>query len=384
MSNASLYEKIKEQIRTDLLQEQTADGEVRIPSERELQERYGVSRPTISKALTALAGEGFLVKHQRKGAFILDAAQMGKETAATVRQIGYVAPIAAEELVQRVFKGIDLVAHRHNYRVVMGNAGNDPEREQAAVSEFIASGVCGVIVTPSPRKRAELFTDYLRAENSGVPFVLLDTCLPEQGKIQIVFDNQRAGYDMTVHLLKQGHARIGVATYPQELAHRPLEERLQGYRKALQDYGFRSDRTLVGRFDSSLDHASAMLNILEGWWALSEPPTAIIAADDITALELIELLMLQGRQVPEDITVVGFDNRTVARRFQPPFATTNPNFERMGEIACDLLIDAIENKNTAPRTQILDVPLLIRDSYPRLMAGGEVAVVNDPAVEPVA
>jgi DNA-binding LacI/PurR family transcriptional regulator len=129
----------------------------------------------------------------------------------------------------------------------------------------------------------------------------------------------------------------------------------------LRDTGLAFDPALIRAFDTSLDHLQAQAAALEEWLSLPEPPTAIIAPDDFAAMEIIDLIEARGLRVPEDIRVTGFDNRSVARRFHPSFPTSRPDFERLGEIACDLLLDAIEaTGDAAPRSYLLEAPLHIR------------------------
>jgi GntR family transcriptional regulator of arabinose operon len=356
--SSPLYEKIKEQIRADYLQ--VPEEARQLPSERDLQERYQVSRPTISKALTVLATEGALVRQHRRGNFASVPQPEPAVRVGTSRQIGYVAPLAGEELIQRCFRGIDRVAHRRGYQVLMGNAGNSVEREQDAVRDLIASGVCGLVITPVPRRREALSTDYLAAGVAEVPVVLADTGLPQYGGLQVLFDNRRLGYAMTEWLIKEGHSRIALLSYTGEVLHTPLTARLEGYRDALQDFNIAEDAALIGRFDTSLDHDAALNRYLDQWEFLDQPPTAIIAPEDTLAMELVTLLKMRGIRVPQDMRVVGFDNRSMARYFDPPIPTSAPDFERLGETACDLLLEAIESETPQSRTVMLDVPLLIR------------------------
>lgn len=383
MSSGPLYQRIKERIRADLLraqQQQGGNGEgngadaapsvsaARLPSERELQERYQVSRPTISKALASLAGEGFLVKEQRRGSFAVAAFAADRESIDTVaaspglRQIGYVAPVAGEELVQRAFNGIDRIAHRRGYRVLMGNAGNEVARERQCVDDLIASGARGLVIMPIPRRTDEAQSDYLRTDSLDIPLVLIDTCVTEQGHTQVIFDNRRLGWAMTNHLLGEGHRRIAHLTYVEAILHGPLKARREGYEAALRDAGLPFDPVLVRAFDTSLDHLQAQAAALEEWLSLPGPPTAIIAPDDFAAMEIIDLIEARGLRVPEDIRVTGFDNRSVARRFHPSFPTSSPDFERLGEIACDQLLNAIEatGDGAAARSYLLEAPLHIR------------------------
>jgi DNA-binding LacI/PurR family transcriptional regulator len=374
MPDDSLHHQIKERIRAEFLGGPMAAPEDRLPSERELQARYGVSRPTISRALAALAAEGLIVNRPKRGYFRL-VTPASRLTAAETRLIGYVGPLAGEELVQRAFRGIDRVAHRRGYRVLMGSAGNDVEREQGAVFDLIASGARGVIITPFPRVgEVERVTDYLFTEQFGVPLALLDTCVPEQGHLQVIFDNRRAGYALTSWLISAGRRRIGVMSFIEEIRHAPLLHRLQGYQDALRDHKIAFDPDLVRRYDNRYLASEAMGAILENWLQRPEPPDAIIAVDDMAAMEIIEQLTARRVAVPDQITVVGFDNRAAARRFHPAFPTTNPDFQRLGEMACELLIEGLETGNLMPRTLMLEVPLLIRrDTQPSLAAHSEPA-----------
>lgn len=363
-----LYEVIKDRIREDLLK--TPEDAVRLPSERDLQERYGVSRPTISKALTALAGEGLLVRHSRRGNFAAkpNAEQRRRENNSP-RQIGYVAPLAGEELIQRCFRGLDRIAHRRGYSVIMGNAGNSVMRERDAVRDLIATGVGGLIITPVPRRTAEVATDYLLCGDLGVPVVLTDTCRAEHGRIQVLFDNRRLGYAMTEWLIHEGHRQIALMTYVDDVLHPPLKARFEGYQDAVRDFGIVGNPEMIGHIDTNLPHEIAMSLYLDRLLSLPTPPTAIIMPEDTLALKMAGVLAARGVRVPEAMRVVGFDNRAAARYFDPPIPTSAPDFERLGETACGLLIEAMATGKVAPSTTLLDVPLLIRKPMSDLIQG---------------
>ena len=352
-----LYLRVKEQLRKDL---QASRGLERLPTLDALQEQYQVSRPTISKALAALAAEGMLVKERGRGTFALNP-ETPPETApvASRKMIGYITPLYGAELAQNVFSGIDRVAHRRDCRVLMAGSGDNVAHEQLAAREMIAAGVRGLILYPTLRHGHSQEHDYLRTEDLGVPIVLLDTCTREQGHTQIIFDNKRAGAQVTQWLLNQGRRRIGLIFYTEEAHHPGLEARYQGYLAALREHGLSASPALVRRVRT--DHIEARLGpILDEWLALPEPPDAIITSDDMVAMDLIERLTEFGVRVPDDITVAGFDNRVAARRFQPAFATTAPDFEQLGETACETLLDGIEAGSLSPQIYVLPAPLLLR------------------------
>ena len=365
-----LYLRVKERLREDLRAAQAAHGLERAPTLDALQEQYKVSRPTISKALAALVAEGVLVKEAGRGTFALIPASDPNAAPTPERAlIGYIAPLYGAELAQNAFSGIDRVAHRRHFRVLMAGSGDSVARERAAAREMVAAGVRGLILYPTLRQGQQREHDYLRTEDLGVPLVLLDTCTREQGHTQIVFDNRRAGAQVTQWLLGEGRRRIGLVFYTEEAHHPGLEARYQGYVGALQEHGLGVNPALVRRVPPGQlrDHLGP---ILDEWLALPEPPDSIIASDDTVAMDLIERLSDRGVRVPQDVCVAGFDNSVAARRFQPAFATTAPDFENLGAVACETLLDGLEAGSLPPQIYVLPVPLLVQRETARKEEGG--------------
>ena len=361
MKHTPLYLQIKERLREELETMRRPDGGARLPTLDALQARHGVSRPTLSKAIASLAAEGLLVKEAGRGTFALAPAAATGAAAVTPPRltIGFIAPLSEAELPQAAFQGIDRAAHRCDCRVLMAGARDSVAQERAAACEMIAAGASGLIIYPTVRQGGSGEGDYLGREDLGVPVILLDTCTPAQGYTQIIFDNRRAGADMTRWLLARGHSRIGLILYREEVHHPTLEARFQGYRDALGDAGLAHDPALVCRVPPA-EQRAALEEALAALLALPAPPTAIIAGNDLMAIEVIEILAGRNVLVPAALTVTGFDNQAVARRYKPAFPTTAPDFERMGEIACETLLDGLASGARPAQTYILPVPLLIR------------------------
>jgi DNA-binding LacI/PurR family transcriptional regulator len=353
-----LYRRIKERIRVDLLAARGEGTVERLPPERELEARYGVSRPTIRKALDELTGEGLLHRSPGSGSFILPRPPDPRALSQNgTRRLGYVAPIPGHELTQRSLRGIEQAARRRDYRVIFGNAGSCVADEQAAVHDLLAAGICGLVVSPVTRRREEAGDDYLCREELSVPVVLIDTARPEHRHPKVLFDNWRAAYEVTRWLFEQGHRRIGLLSYYEQWLHPTLATRLRGYQDAVRDLGVGPDPFLVRRIDPHRRRQNVH-EFLAEWLASPAPPTAVMAAEDHSAMDAVEQLLALGIRVPQEIQVVGWDNLDVARRFRPHFPTTNPDFVRMGELACDLLLRAVEQDDRTPWAYLLEVPLL--------------------------
>ncbi|MDR3708474.1 MAG: GntR family transcriptional regulator [Capsulimonadaceae bacterium] len=379
----AVTDSVKERIRSEILCFGAGISGTRIPSERDLQQRFGASRPTINRALTELAAEGLLVRAPgRRHYSIADHARAELPPRRDTSMIGYVAGDLSSvsfgaQLGHRVFRGIHDMAARHNVRVLMGVSLENIASERAAVANLIESGASGLVIWPFPRTGREIEDDYLIRQDLGVPVVLLDNCTPSQGHTQIVFDNRRAGYDMASWLIEQGHRRIGIVTVADNSQHMPVLARLRGYKEALADHEVQSDPRWIARismdviesrFSNQARVDGRLGEIIDGWLGLDEPPTAIMALEDSTAIEIIELLRMRGVRVPEQVCVTGFDNLDMARLFRPNITTTRPEFHRMGELACSVLLEQMSGENTSPRTYVLEAPLLVRTSA---LAGGD-------------
>jgi DNA-binding LacI/PurR family transcriptional regulator len=355
-----LYLRLKERLREDLMQAQATEGSSQVPTLEDLQARYAISRPTLSKALAALAAEGFLVKQAGRGTFALAPAHANSTAAGPRLTIGFIAPLYGAELPQHVFQGIDKIAHQRNCRVLMAGSGDNVDREYAAAIEMISAGARGLIVYPTVRQGGATEHEYLIRRNLGVPVVLIDTCTPEQGHAQVVFDNRRAGQQMARWLIEQGRKRIGLLLYSEEAHHPVIENRYRGYLNALREAGIAEDPELVFRMKPS-EQADSLPSIVAKLLALEGRPNAIMAVDDLMAIDVIESLIQRGVTVPGEVLVTGFDKRAAAGYFKPSIPTTEPDFLTMGEVAAEMLLDGIAGNYTPTQTYMLPVPLVIRE-----------------------
>lgn len=378
MAKTPLYLYIRDRIRADYHITEV-DSPRRLPTERELQERYGASRPTIAKALAALAADGRLVSTQGRGRFLLPYPTSGGASSSGKR-IGYVASIATEILTQRTLFGIEREAGRRGYRVVMANANNRPEQERDAVRDLIGSGVAGLIIYPVPRPDDGSFTDYLEAQDLGVPVVLVDTSVDTQPHPQFLFDNEQLGYDVASWLIHHGHRTLAYAVGDIGIVHRPLQERIKGVQRAAKAAGLSDAQFLIIRYDAGREGALCQVarKIIES----TPRPTAVLATEDRAAAELMDVFTQAGIRVGQDITVVGFDAVLDQRRHRYHWMTTRPDFAKLGEKACARLLDIIEGAPARQSLHYLEVPFLTRRPH-ELRQRSEAAVDAQSLTEAV-
>jgi LacI family transcriptional regulator len=204
---------------------------------------------------------------------------------------------------------------------------------------------------------AVLVTPTIVDVNYGAPFVAVD---PHTGTSQIPTidaDNLRGAHLATEHLIDLGHTRIAMLTGRHDLQSALLREK--GYRQAMRKAQLDIDERLVrpGEYhpDPSRDSARKMLG-------LPDPPTAIFAANDASALVTMAVAAELGLRVPEDLSVVGFDNIPEAALHTPSLTTVAQPIRLMGRRAVEMLIELIEGR-TLERTHLtLDTRLVVRAS----------------------
>ncbi|BFH64547.1 LacI family DNA-binding transcriptional regulator [Paenibacillus azoreducens] len=201
---------------------------------------------------------------------------------------------------------------------------------------------------------------------SGIPTMFVDTDVTGHRAGNITTDN-RSGVHMAVqHLYELGHRRIAcLAGIPGQAVN---DSRLAGYRDGLQaaSIPYRADYVLAGdySFESGL---TGMQELLQ----LDAPPTAVVCTSDMTAFGAIHAIEARGLTVPEDISVVGFDNIFEAELFKPALTTVNQNIHTIGVKSIEELIAMIKNPDYPPPVVMEPASLVIRESTARLV-GSEI------------
>lgn len=257
--------------------------------------------------------------------------------------IALLLPDIANPFFPEVAKGVEEAANRYGYRVILSSTGGDPKEEQRSV-QLIARQVDGIIAV-SVLMNATWPGDRHRVR---IPVVMVNRRTRRWEGDFVGIDNRGAAREATLHLIQHGHRRIAFIAGSQGSS--ASEERRLGYQDALVAAGLPRERSLVHRGHLKYeDGQAAVRTFLER----SERPTAILAADDIMAIGVLEALDEQGVRVPEDVAVMGFDDIWMSslRRFR---LTTvyQPRYE-MGASAMDILVNRITRPGSPARNILL-------------------------------
>ncbi|HEY71755.1 MAG TPA: substrate-binding domain-containing protein, partial [Thermoflexia bacterium] len=173
----------------------------------------------------------------------------------------------------------------------------------------------------------------------------------------VLTDNAQGGRLATHHLIELGHRRIGCITGPSDVT--PSADRVTGYRQALEEGSIPVDEALIikGGFQYESGYRAARQLL-----AMDDAPTAIFACNDLMAVGAIRAALELGRQVPADLSIVGFDDVRLASFANPPLTTiAQPKYE-MGVVAATMLLERMRDPDILPRRRVLDTSLLLRQS----------------------
>lgn len=254
-----------------------------------------------------------------------------------------------------IAEAVESAAHANGYKVILYNVSNSPEREREsleAVAEGLVDGL--VIVNSVDRERTLRFL-----AEEAILAVLID-CQSDFAVPTVMVDNVRAGYVATEHLIQLGHRRIAhiSGSAPMIIS----QQRLEGYRRALADHGLTYERVVyLMKASWDWDFASgyrAMRELLEG----DPRPTAVFAASDQMAIGAYRAIVEAGLRIPQDISVVGFDDIEAAAYATPPLTTIRQPFTDMAASAVATLLRLMDGQDVEETLHILPFELIVRGS----------------------
>jgi LacI family transcriptional regulator len=267
--------------------------------------------------------------------------------------IGVILPDNANPYFAEVVRGIEDKSFSQDYSVILCNSDNDLDKERLYTNVLIEKQVDGIIFVA-----AGLSADNIHnLQKRGVPSVLVDRQVPGVQLDSVFANNQGGGFLATKHLIDLGHKSIACISGPQGV--RSSSERIAGYRQALGSAGLRAnpDWVIEGDFQyqSGFDAAKSLFK-------LGSKPTAIFACNDLMAIGAYRYAHENHLRIPQDISIIGFDDVRLAEFTNPPLTTIRQSKAKMGSQAAELLLERIANHNLEIRQEIITVQLVVRAS----------------------
>lgn len=352
------YRIIAESLKQAILSNEYPEGS-RLPSENELVRRFGVSRMTIGRALTELQQINLIGRRAGSGTYV-------KRRMPTSSGIfGLLIPeLGRTEIFEPICQGMASLPQTSRHSLLWGNTVG-PDRPKEVVAEelcrqYIGQHVSGVFFAPVelvPHKDEVNHRIVAALDRAGISVVLLDRDYepyPSRSKYDLVgIDNHRVAYGAVIHLINAGAKKI--AFLAKSLSAPTVDKRIAGYREALLAKGFERGESLVLRCDPTDEHAI-------GRFLNTQHPDAFLCANDLTAANLMQLLIKLGVSIPQEVRVVGIDDVKYASLLPIPLTTQHQPCFDIGRVAMATMLERLEHPDLPAREIMLNCTLVIRQS----------------------
>lgn len=266
--------------------------------------------------------------------------------------IGVVVASPAQPFAAEVLAGIEEIASQRGYSVILASTKGDPEREMAMVQQFEERRVDGVVLIES---RVRSISSSLLAETQ-IPMVSIDSQQVPDAACSVFVDNANATRAAIRFLAQLGHRRIAYLGDRHGYASNTVRQ--DAYRAALESLGIAGDAKLIVDGDSD---AEGGMRGMERLLLLRERPTAVFCFNDLTALGALAAIAQWQLRVPQDISVVGFEDLPIAAFMQPPLTTVRQPRGQIARIAAESLFAMLGGHKT-DRVRVLRGELIVRES----------------------
>lgn len=270
--------------------------------------------------------------------------------------IGVIVPEIKHNFFSAVLDGIEEVAYKAGYTILVCKSNEDYEREIINTNALVSKRVAGIIVSVAQNStKADHFVT-LRKRN--LPVVFFDRVIDGEDMSKVVVDDYAGAFRLVEHLIASGYKRIA---HLAGLKHLWISNRrLEAYRDALLKHGlpFREEYLVHGGFDEE-DGARGYATLM----SLPERPDAVFAVNDPVALGVHQSCKRDGVRIPQDLAIAGFSDNPVSALLEPPLTTVSQPAYEMGQAAAKMLLDQIRDGIPAqPVTQVCTTQLIVRRS----------------------
>lgn len=357
MKEAETKHEIIEKHYISLIEQNMVSAGDQLPSENEIANQFKVSRHTVRQALTYLVQEGWIYKERGKGSFFSN-----KKNTEVKKNVAVLTTYISDYIFPKIISGIEEELRRKGYNLLLFNSNNDIHNERVCFENIINQDIAGLIVEPAQSTINNLHHDSIKKlEKKNIKYIAINANCDEENSAYIVVDDEQGGYKLTNYLLELGHRSIAALFKADDLQG---EKRRRGYVKALNEYNLSFDKNIVGEYIT--DNQEMYIDqFTKKILSLEERPTAIVCYNDKVALKVIDNCRKEGIRIPKDLSIVSFDDSSLAVSSDVKLTTIKHPKEDMGIRAAKCIIDMIEGRIDKPQ-YTYSAELIVRESCSRV------------------
>lgn len=342
-----LYVQLKNALQREIRSGQLAYGD-KLPSEPELHQQLGLSRMTIRNALSELVSENYIQKMPGKGSFVCyNAAE------SSAGKIDVLLDVTYSYFSSLYIKSISESMMQHNYQFVIYDTQDKTERICDTLERILQNGSAGILLQPSHLVEApsQRLKDLLISiANRGIPLVTIDRTINDIACVNVRFDDFAGAQAAAEYLISLGHKKFAMVCRSIFTESAP---RYNGFDSVLLKNNL--EPLIVVDYDD--DYAKKLVSLVR-----NENVTAIFNYSDAIALKTMRYLNEANIRIPEDVSVVGFDDTVFANATNPSLTSVIHPKEMLGHIAAEMLISIVEQYPYTIPEDLLTPKISIKDS----------------------
>lgn len=326
----------------------------KIPTEAELVQVAGLARATIRQAIQNLVNMGYLVRKRKLGTFVMSRVVDNGPG----KIIGLLVPDIRVGYAPELARGAEDEAANNKQSLILCNTDDLFIKAEYHAERLIENSAAGVIFVPTAASDEKNKLIVEKFTNRNIPVVLADRIIPGLNIDHVTTDNFDGAYKITKYLIKKGHKKIAIILSTLFSSER---ERLEGYKKALADNNLPIDKSIIlthdGRFSENpyIEFAKKLLKQKKKF-------TAVFAGHDRIAYLLNSVAMNMGIKIPEEVSIVGYDDLLPECQHQISLTTMHQPIYEMGVESMKLINERINGLTGKGQSKILKSYLIERNS----------------------
>jgi LacI family transcriptional regulator len=327
-----------------------------------------VSATTISRVLNGKA-EKFRISKKTQ-IIVMDAAAKHNYLANKIARglkmdrtdtIGLILPDISYPFFAVISQGVESEARKFGFSLILCDSDDDESKEKELINLLLSYRVDGIIIGPVGKDYEFISHIY----NSGIPIVLVDRCPTVTEIPNVSSDNYQGAYDAVNYMISRGHKRIACIEGSPDL---PTNyDRVRGYKDALKNNNLQVDKNLIVGNYHSIENGYKNMHILMN---IDPPPSAIISLSNRITLGILKAAKEKRITVGREFSLISFDEQLYSQFLEPPMTTISQKNREMGQLAVDLLLRNINNRNESGSKGLsmkLKTDLIIRESVRRMI-----------------
>lgn len=346
------YLMLKEHIKNMIKEGKVNPGDL-LPSENEFAKKFNISRHTVRQAIGQLEKEGWIYRVQGKGTFC--ALNMTK----TVKKsVAVLTTYISDYIFPHIIMGIEEELSLEGYSLILSNTNNDKKKEAKCMENMIKNDIVGMIIEPAASaKENSNIVFYRELDRRNIKYVMLHAAYEELDPAYTIMDDEYGGYIAAKYLLELGHKNIAGIFKSDDLQG---IKRRQGFLKALSEFEVPIRQDHIGNYETK-QISYYPYQFTKSLLQRTNKPTAIMCYNDQIAFSVMEAVRDKGLKIPDDISVIGYDDSSLAVISEVKLTTVRHPKNAMGRQAAKFLIEMLQGREDKPR-MIYKPELIVRSS----------------------